>query len=472
MTGLESLNARVKKDLQIINFGEKDWLRPRPGVFDVVIVGGGQSGLGAAFALMRERIGNILVIDENPAGQEGPWVTYARMLTLRTPKALLSIDLGVPSLTFRSWWEAQHGEEGWAALDKIPRREWMAYLRWYRSVLDLPVRNETKLLEIKPTSGGIHHLHVEGPDGRETLRARKVILATGIQGGGEWHTPSYIKEALPKSRYVHTSEIVDYAAYAGKRIAILGGGASAFDNAQHALSCGVSRAEVFVRRKTLPQVNPIRFMERSGVVPRFAALDDASKYAIIAAFLERNQPPTNDTFRRAAAFDGFALHLGEPWLFVRDTAQGVEVTTPAGSFMFDLLVLSTGILTDASLRPELTGLSGRIARWKDRYTPPVEPCAVLDNHPYLGANFEFLPLTADDAELIHGLFAFNYSALVSLGLSASAITGLPYALPRLAQGVANQLFLDDKVEWTKAYQAFDEPEFVSEWTPSLQELAK
>jgi hypothetical protein len=31
------------------------------------------------------------------------------MLTLRSPKQLIGPDLGVPSLTFRAWYEAQHG---------------------------------------------------------------------------------------------------------------------------------------------------------------------------------------------------------------------------------------------------------------------------------------------------------------------------------------------------------------------------
>lgn len=31
---------------------------------------------------------NVVVLDENPEGLEGPWVTYARMVTLRTNKAL------------------------------------------------------------------------------------------------------------------------------------------------------------------------------------------------------------------------------------------------------------------------------------------------------------------------------------------------------------------------------------------------
>ncbi len=43
--------------------------------------------------------------------------------------------LGVPSLTFRAWWEAQYGSAAWDALDKIPRARWMDYLRWYRTTL-------------------------------------------------------------------------------------------------------------------------------------------------------------------------------------------------------------------------------------------------------------------------------------------------------------------------------------------------
>jgi FAD-dependent urate hydroxylase len=397
---------------------------------------------------------------------EGPWVTYARMITLRTPKDLTSIDLGVPSLTFRAWWEAQYGEEGWNALDKIPRAAWMEYLRWFRATLNLPVQNGVKVLRIDPQPDGVHHLHVRKPDGESIVRARKVILATGIQGGGEWHIPAMIKESLPPARYAHTSEMVDYAALAGKRIGILGGGASAFDNAQCALSLGVAEAHVFVRRNKLPQVNPIRFLERWGLAPRFASFDDASKYKMMAAFFHHNQPPTNDTFTRAAAWPGFSLHLGAPWLSVKETPSGVEVTTPKGTHELDFLVLSTGLLTDPALRPELSQVAHRIAKWSDRYAPPRElQNPLLDDHPYLGQSFEFLPRTPDDAKSLYGLFAFNYSALISLGLSASALSGLRYAIPRLAEGVANQLVVDKKDDWIDAFIAFDEAEFVSEWTP-------
>jgi hypothetical protein len=460
MTGLAALNDRVRADLAAIGFGAATWVRPRDGIHDVVIVGGGQSGLGAAFGLLRERVSNILVIDENPAGFEGPWATYARMVTLRTPKHITSVDLGVPSLTFRSWWEAQHGAEGWDALDKIPRGEWMAYLRWYRAVLGLPVRNETRLTLVEPLGDGTFRLQLEGA---EPIVARKVVLATGIQGGGEWHTPDFVK-ALPRDLYAHTSEAVDYAALAGKRIGILGAGASSFDNAQHALGLGVAEAHVFVRRTALPTINPIRFMEQSGLIGRFTALDDPAKYRVMASFFNRNQPPTNDTFARACAWPGFHLHLGAPWLSVRETADGVEVETPQGRHLFDFLVLSTGLVTDPKLRPELALVAEDVSRWRDLYAAPADLAnPVIDDHPYLGTGFQLLGKDAAGNAKLHGLFAFNYSGLISLGLSASALSGLKYAIPKLVEGVANQLFTDDEDAALRDYLDYAEPEFEGQW---------
>lgn len=458
---LGELDLRVARDLALIDWGGKDWTIPRDGVIDVVIVGGGQSGLAAAFALRGERVNNVLVLDENPAGREGPWITYARMRTLRTPKHLTGIDLGVPSLTFRAWYEAQFGAGAWDALGKIPRPMWMEYLRWYRRVLDLPVRNDAKVVAIDPLAPGLFRVALA--DGA-VLTARKVVLATGIQGGGEWHVPPFVRDALPPHLYAHTSAGIDYAALAGKRIGVLGIGASAFDNAHAALEAGVARVDVFARRPALPRINPIRFMEQVGLTPRYPALDDADKYRAMADFLSKNQPPTTDMFEAASACPGFALHLGSPWLSVAPMGDGVRVTTPDAVHEFDFLVLSTGLLSDPGLRPELRGLADHIARWSDRYAPPADIAnPLLDAHPYLGPAFELLPRRAEEAMMLHGLFAFNYSALASIGLSASALSGLKHALPRLAKGVADQLFLDDADRLLDAFIAYAEPEFVGEW---------
>ncbi|MEM6902682.1 MAG: NAD(P)/FAD-dependent oxidoreductase [Pseudomonadota bacterium] len=472
--GLEALTQQVAHDLACLNHSADDWLKPQTHegqhVYDAVIVGGGQSGMGAAFALQRERISNLLILDENPAGYEGPWETYARMATLRTPKHLTSIDLGVPSLTFRAWWEAQHGDEGWEKLDKIPRKVWMAYLRWYREALDLPIQNDTAVNQVEPVKRGLFRLHLS--QGAPVL-ARKVVLATGIQGGGQWHTPGFIADNLPKSVYAHTSEEIDYAAMAGKRIAVLGAGASAFDNANHAFEQGVSDVHVFVRRKALPTVNPIRFMEQNGVIPRYLTMTDAEKYAFMVSFFDRNQPPTNDMFQRASANIGFELHLGCGWDAVEMDGEQVKVTTAKGIYHYDFLVLSTGLITDPNLRPELADLADSIARWADVYEPPADIAnEVISQHPYMSDSFEFTPRKDAEADDLYGLYGFNYSAFINHSLSAAALSGLKYALPRLAGGIANQLFADDKAAILDAYYAYDEPEFVSEWHETPSEAAE
>src|SRR5690242_958095 len=137
------------------------------------------AGLVLCFSLLRHGIRNIRVFDRSEAGREGPWVTYARMETLRSPKVLTGPAAGIPSLTFRAWFVAQFGTVAWDALDKIPRPQWMEYLRWYRQVLALPVENGVEVQRIRPHDG---LLALELADG--CIYTRKVVLATGREGLG------------------------------------------------------------------------------------------------------------------------------------------------------------------------------------------------------------------------------------------------------------------------------------------------
>jgi hypothetical protein len=59
---LEALSRRVHDELALFEYPLKDWVVPVRGpageyVHNVVIVGGGQTGLGTAFGLQRERAG-------------------------------------------------------------------------------------------------------------------------------------------------------------------------------------------------------------------------------------------------------------------------------------------------------------------------------------------------------------------------------------------------------------------------------
>src|SRR5262249_46529836 len=170
---------------------------------DVLIIGAGQSGLAIAFALQRSQVTNILVVDKAEEGREGPWLTYARMPTLRSPKDYTGPDLDVPSLTYQSWHEAKFGEASWRDLNLIPRECWADYLLWYRGVLDLPVRNGCEVNDLTPAANGLLKATVKRAQGEETLYARKVVLATGQEGMGDWIIPEPLRH-LPASRCVNS----------------------------------------------------------------------------------------------------------------------------------------------------------------------------------------------------------------------------------------------------------------------------
>jgi hypothetical protein len=113
--GLAALELRVAEDLRNLNYPARSWVPSRAPVDDkdmqdVVVVGAGMCGLVAAFALKMAGISRFRIIDRNPAGLEGPWLTYARMETLRSPKDLVGPACGIGSLTFRAWY---HERSGW-----------------------------------------------------------------------------------------------------------------------------------------------------------------------------------------------------------------------------------------------------------------------------------------------------------------------------------------------------------------------
>lgn len=200
---LAELNARVKQDLDYLNYPPANWSKPietsaGEAVSDVVIIGGGMCGLVAWFALTRAGIRNLRIVDRASKGAEGPWVTYARMETLRSPKNLLGPALGMASLTFRAWYTALYGVPAWEALYRIPRPMWMDYLNWYRDVLSVPVENGIDVTRVIPRDDGLLELQIAGGS-HPSIITRKLVMATGRDGLGEPAIPDFVAPS-PASR--------------------------------------------------------------------------------------------------------------------------------------------------------------------------------------------------------------------------------------------------------------------------------
>ena len=249
------LAAQTQRALRWAGRDPADWVKPRPGVdHNVVIVGGGQSGLAIAYGLKRKGVGRVDVIDQAAPGQAGIWRTIARMHQLRTPKTLAGPEGGNAALSFRAWYETLNGPSAFDALDRIPRLAWADYLTWFEQTTDTKVRYRTRLIEIEPQGDVLRlHLEVEGAPRVETTR--KLVLANGYAGAGGPSVPDFMR-ALPAGVWTHSTGQIPTDRLAGKIVGVVGAGSNAFDAAGVALEAGAAEVHMFNRRSYIDYQAP------------------------------------------------------------------------------------------------------------------------------------------------------------------------------------------------------------------------
>lgn len=473
MNPLDALTARARDDLARIAHPARPWVPPRNGpdgapALDVLVVGAGQSGLATGFGLMRAQVRNVLLVDQAERGLEGPWMTYARMPTLRSPKDYTGPDLDIPSLTYQSWHEARHGEAHWQALDRIARQDWAAYLLWLRDTVEVPVLNSTAVTDIAP-AGDLLAVTLRAADGTEARRyARRVVLATGQDSLGRWTMPDFIA-ALPAPLRAHSADTIDFAVLHGKRVAVLGAGASALDNAAMALEAGAAEVRLFCRRPEPQLVQPYLWLTFAGFLRHLSDLDDAWRWRLMRHILSLREGFPQPTWDRCARHGNFTLHAGAPWLGARAlTGGGVEIDTPQGPFTADFAICGTGIEIDPAARPELARCAGNIASWADRYTPPeAERDDRLARFPYLGADYALQEKRPGETPWIGRLHLFSIASTMSFGASGSSINAMTTAVPKLVSGLTRALFTEDVGQHWTALQVWNTPQAKLRWPASV-----
>ena len=456
---LLELEADIRRDLDLTAHPRAPWLLPRTAggrpVLDCLVIGGGQCGLAVAFALKRDKVDNILVLDRATPGREGPWVTYARMRTLRSLKDQTGPDLRLPSLTYQAWHEAEWGAADFAAMRLIPKELWNDYLVWFRRVAAIPVRNGVTAGRIAParTDDGPACLSVETSEG--TMLARKVVLATGQEGvGGPW-MPDFVA-ALPKPLRAHAWEEIDFGRLRGKVVAVLGAGASAFDNAATALEAGAAAVHLFCRRAEPMIVQPYRWLTFAGFLRHLGDMPDAWRWRFMAKILGMREGFAQDTYDRANAFPNFTMHIGRPWTGARADGGRVVLETGRGDFAADFAICGTGVRMDPTTVPALAGCADNIALWSDRYTPPVEEAnARLGEFPYLAPDFAFLEKRPGETPWIRDIHLFGIGTTMSFGPAGASINAMGIAVPRLAAGVTRGLFEADLPRHFASLLAYD-----------------
>ncbi|MEO8312898.1 MAG: NAD(P)/FAD-dependent oxidoreductase [Caldimonas sp.] len=466
-SGLAALEARLADELAFLQLPAPRWTpalaHDGEPVADVAIIGAGMTGLALAAALMHRGLA-VVAFDEAPAGLEGPWATTARMETLRSPKQLAGPALGIPSLTFRAWFEVQFGRDAWEALDKIPRLQWMDYLRWYRRVLALPVKNGHRVTDVQPRGDGLVELGVEAGGRPARAWARRVVVATGRAGLGGPALPDFA-EALPRTRWAHSSDDNDYGALAGLRVGIVGAGASAMDSAATALEAGAAHVHLLVRRTDLPRVNKGKGAGNPGFVAGYARLSDAWKWRIRHYINTQQVPPPRNSTQRVSRHANAHFHLGVAIEGIDARRGALQMRTSVGPIELDFLIFATGFKVDWRQRPMLRHIAPCIRVWKDRYAAPAgDDDAELAESPDLGSDFEFQARAGAPCPGLERVHCLSYPATLSLGVITGDIPAISEGALQLADKLAALLYAEDIEQHYARMEAYAEPEILGdEW---------
>ncbi|MEU3603778.1 NAD(P)-binding domain-containing protein [Streptomyces sp. NPDC006798] len=194
---------------------------------NAIVIGGGQAGLGAAYALRNQGFSPIVL--EAGAEPVGSWPHYYDSLTIFTPARLSRL----PGMPFPA--RAAH----------LPSRdEMVAYLRTYAARLDCEIRTGSRVTAVHTTSDGFEVTTETG----EALRAPVVVAATGTFGNP--HRPDIPGLAAYTGKVLHSAEYRSPEPFAGQRVVVVGAANSAIQIA-HEIAGGA--------RTTLTSRRPVRY---------------------------------------------------------------------------------------------------------------------------------------------------------------------------------------------------------------------
>lgn len=205
------------------NVGSTEAIEP----FNVIIVGAGAAGIGAAIAVQHTGLENYILVDRDTVGSSfASWPAETRFITPSFPSNsigmldLNSIGIGIsPAFNMR--------------IEHPTGQEFASHLQSLVDFLELPIRENTNIESIEKHDD-LFHLKTA----TETLISKNVIWAAG-----EYQYPS-LGQFSGAELCDHTSNISRYGDLEGDDFLIIGGYESGIDAAYH-LSKNDKKVRVF-----------------------------------------------------------------------------------------------------------------------------------------------------------------------------------------------------------------------------------
>ncbi len=184
-------------------------------ILDVAIIGAGLSGIGAACHLRRECPGRSLAILEAREASGGTWDLF------RYPGIRSDSDMHTLGYRFKPWTEAKAIADGPSIL---------RYLRETAEEHDVEshIRYRHQLREAEWSSEDqTWTLNVEVDGEPRQLRCKFLLMCAGYYSYEHGHTPEFAGRERFGGQIIHPQEWPEDLDYDGKRIVVIGSGATA-----------------------------------------------------------------------------------------------------------------------------------------------------------------------------------------------------------------------------------------------------
>lgn len=381
---------------------------------DVAVIGAGPHGLSAAVHLRRAGVA---------AQVFGPpmsfWRSMPKGMRLRSNMSATNMIEPVGPFSLSSYM-AEIGERFG---HPVSLQRFVEYGSWVQrsAVPDV----DTRMIDRITRSGAGFGLELE--DG-ERVTARRVVVACGIAAFE--NMPAGF-DRLPRGLVSHTAHHDDLARFAGKRVAVVGGGQSAFESAVLMNERG-GEVELIARAPDIVWLrswSPIHFMGRLGKVV-YAPTDVGplwySRLVATPALFTRLPRETQDriahrSIRPACSYfvkvrvDGVRMTTATEVTGAVPAGDGLELTLSDGSTRtVDHLMFGTGYKVDVRRYPFLG----------ETLLPDLK---VVDGYPVLRRGFE---------SSVPGLHFLGAPAARSFGPIMRFVSGSWYGGSRVAQGIA------------------------------------
>jgi cation diffusion facilitator CzcD-associated flavoprotein CzcO len=183
--------------------------------FDVIVVGAGISGIGAGYHLQAHCPDRSYVILEGRDDLGGTWNLF------RYPGIRSDSDMFTLGYAFRPWTGAKAIADGPSILNYV--RETAAeygidkHIRYRQQVTSASWSTDTASWTVT----------VAGPDGETQLSCNFLFMCSGYYNYARGHAPDFVGRDDFAGRIVHPQFWPDDLDYAGKRVVVIGSGATA-----------------------------------------------------------------------------------------------------------------------------------------------------------------------------------------------------------------------------------------------------